>query len=551
MTLSRFSIRSARLLTLGAVLGLPAIAAPAAAQREIVQALPRAEADDLNSALRRLSANPVDLDALLQAGGAALALRDIAAAEGFYSRALEVAPNNGYVKLGLARLRLERQDPTAALRLFDEAERAGVPGSAMAAERAFAYDLVGDQTRAQAAYRTALAAREDDEIRRRLALSLAISGRRQAFEDTILPLLNANDRAAFRTRAFGLAILGEEQQAVVIAETMLPTDLALRLTPYLRYMPRLTAAQQAAAANLGVFPPADEIGRDDAAIAGYAAQGQRIARSADASLTPSGQPFARPAASASTPSRAVSTEPSFPAESRGELPPRPADAVGNDGPPQLETRMAGSDSEAASSPPLASQPALVASSAEPSMPTVILPDEEPDTLAMLSATPPETPAARIETVEVGPSTPPTSPAAERQQEPASVADAFADLQLAPIGSPIRIADAVDITAITPPREVARAEPAAPVHPARHWVQVATGRDLAALKFDWRRISRGAEGELDGKGPFTTPWGEANRLLAGPYPTPAAARAKVTALKAMDIDSFPFTSEEGEAIAPLD
>ena len=137
--------------------------------------------------------------------------------------------------------------------------------------------------------------------------------------------------------------------------------------------------------------------------------------------------------------------------------------------------------------------------------------------------------------------------------PANVADAFADFNLADAPRSAQNSDAVDISAIDPPREVERAEraePAAPAHPARHWVQVATGRDLAALKFDWRRIARGAEGKLEGKGPFTAPWGEANRLLAGPYATAKEAREKVNELKALDIDSFPFSSDEGEAISPL-
>lgn len=538
MVLPRLStqrpLRWPGLLALSVVLGISGMATSAVAQREIVQALPREEADDLNAALRRLSANPEDLDALLQAGAASLALNDVSAAEGFYTRALALAPSNGYVKLGLARIRLQAQDAIAALKLFDEAERAGVPASAMAAERGFAFDLVGDQTRAQAAYRTALAAREDDEIRRRLALSLAISGRRQAFEDAILPLLNANDRAAFRTRAFGLAILGDEQEAVVIAETMLPTDLALRLTPYLRYMPRLTAAQQAAAANLGVFPPAAEIGRDDAAVASYAARGQRIARAADAALAPTGEPFgssrnqpatgrstdgARPDRVSELPPVALATpapqpSPATIAENVTESVPTTRPSI-----PQIETRVAPSGS-----------PQVAETSANPSV--------------IVASTPPP---STIDLPE------PTEEPSQEVSQPvlASVADAFADFGNAAPGRPVRVADAVDITAITPPREVERAEPPAPVHPSRHWVQVATGRDLAALKFDWRRISRGAEGKLEGKGPFTAPWGQANRLLAGPYPTIAEAREKVTELKALEIDSFPFTSEEGEAIAPLD
>ncbi|GMM93256.1 SPOR domain-containing protein [Qipengyuania sp. MTN3-11] len=552
------------LVVLGAALVMPAMAGPAAAQREIVQPLPPAEADDLNEALRRLSANPVDLDALLQAGAASLVLRDVAAAEGFYARALAVAPANGFAKLGMARVRLEARDPVAALRLFDEAEQAGVPAGLIAADRAFAYDLVGDQARAQSAYRTALAAGEDAEVRRRLALSLAISRQRDAFEDTIFPLLDAQDRAAFRTRAFGLAILGDEGEAIEIAETMLPTDLALRMAPYLRYMPRLTAAQQAAAANLGVFPRASDIGRDDAAIAAYAAQGQRIARVADASLTPTGQTLGQNRNPASAPA-SRQTERAEPRR-RPDQQDRTAGAgPGRAGPGQRAIALPEIDTAVAQQPPTeTASPVLVASAPTASGPT-LAPTPAPSSaaatgnppaiaLATGERTEPTPAETRIATIDPTPE-PPVSPqpVMPPQSPPARVADAFADFDLASTTTQVspRVPDAVDITAITPPREIEREEPAPPAHPARHWVQVATGKDLAALKFDWRRIARGAGGELDGKGPFTAPWGEANRLLAGPYPSASAAREKVNELKALGLDTFPFSSAAGEAVAALD
>lgn len=137
----------------------------------------------------------------------------------------------------------------------------------------------------------------------------------------------------------------------------------------------------------------------------------------------------------------------------------------------------------------------------------------------------------------------------------SVVDAFAAFTLPPTPAPLASAGAVDITAIRIPREIERVEepapkPAKPAHPSRHWVQVATGKNLSALGFDWRRIAKKAGGKLDKKGPFTTPWVEANRLLAGPYESAAAARETVNSLKALGVDSFTFTSAEGEEIKPL-
>lgn len=132
-------------------------------------------------------------------------------------------------------------------------------------------------------------------------------------------------------------------------------------------------------------------------------------------------------------------------------------------------------------------------------------------------------------------------------------DAFSSFDLGDSVSAAPRSGAVDITAIEVPREV-EAKPAAPpppAHPSRYWVQVATGREIDALAFDWRRITRNADGELAGKSGFTAPWGEANRLLAGPYDSAAEAREVVGRLKANGIDSFPFTSATGEEIFPLE
>ena len=140
----------------------------------------------------------------------------------------------------------------------------------------------------------------------------------------------------------------------------------------------------------------------------------------------------------------------------------------------------------------------------------------------------------------------------------SVADAFAAFTAPQISPAPRPGNAVDITTITPPRERAappppapEAKPKPPANPSRHYVQIATGRDRDALKFDWRRISRKADSLLDGKGPFVTKWVEANRLLAGPYPSAQAAREVMNTLKAKGIDSFTFTSDPGQAIDALD
>ena len=612
--LKRLSLLSASIA--GLIGGTSFLPASVSAQA-VVQPLPPRAAGDLNDALRRLARSPRDLSALLDAGEASLAVGDLDAAIGFFVRGQDVAPENGRVMLGLARCFTLQRRPVEALRLFAEAEQAGIAESEMAADRGLAFDLVGDNASAQALYRAALAQGNDPETRRRLALSLAMTGQRADFEATLLPLLQDEDRSAFRARAFGLAILGDADEAVDIAEALMPTDLALRMAPYLRYMPRLTRAQQAAAANLGAFPRANEIGRDDAAIASYGPSQARIARGPDAALTPSGvtmganasssaAPVATPApalalapAPAPAPERqtsqqrpqaersartatasdpmartlvrsapAVAAEPAVPAPRPVPAPfpapaptPTPAStpvALAQSTGPAIQLELPSSSEETAVAPATEAPARIVRIDPSPEISPGTSADaldrvgsvsEEPVQVAALSVPTVTSPASSMSMQTE------TAPDPEPSQ---SVADAFAAFAAAqPVAVP-RPGTAVDITTITPPRERAaplppapEAKPKPPANPSRHYVQIATGRDRDALKFDWRRISRKADSLLDGKGPFVTKWVEANRLLAGPYPSAAAAREVMNKLKAMEIDSFTFTSDPGQAIDKLD
>ena len=566
---------------------------PSVSAQAVVQPLPPREAGDLNDALRRLARSPRDLGALLDAGEASVQVGDIDAAIGFFARAQDISPENGRAMLGLARCFTLQRQPIEALRLYAEAENAGIPEAAMAADRGLAFDLVGDNASAQALYRAALAQGNDPETRRRLALSLAMTGNRQEFEATLLPLLENEDRSAFRARAFGLAILGDADDAVGIAEALMPTDLALRMAPYLRYMPRLTRAQQAAAANLGAFPRANEIGRDDAAIASYAPANPRVARGPGAALAPSGAPMGTNAAPAAAPApaperqtrqqrrlaeraarRAAGSDPMdrtlvrsaptpapapvpVPAPAPAPLPapappPSPAPSPSPSAPssaPAIQFELPPTSAPASQEPTQMARidPSLVDTDESETEPTTA---ENPVQVAVLN------PAADFENdAAAAPSTPAPVPDPEPSQ---SVADAFAAFAATQPVSASRPANAVDITTIRPPRERAEppapkpeAKPKPPANPSRHYVQIATGRDRDALKFDWRRIARKADSLLDGKGPFVTKWVEANRLLAGPYPSKDAARDVMNKLKAMGIDSFTFTSDPGQAIDPLD
>lgn len=480
MTRDSVPFRHALAVALSA--GLLASAPGAALAQEVVQALPDPAEAELSDALRRLARSPTSLPALLAAADASLKLDDVDAAHGFYTRAKAQAPQDGRVAAGLGVVALREGDAMMALDLFAEAEAAGENLAPLAAERGLARDLVGDNAGAQVLYRQALARSSSNEVTRRLALSQAIAGDAAASEATLLPLLQRQDQAAFRTRAFALAILGQDEEAITIAETMLPARLARRLAPFLRYMPRLTRAQQASAANLGRFPPAAQIGRDDPRIARYARGEVTVAtsRAPDSRLIPGGAPLGGVSGDTQpTPVREPVVQP---------LPEPPAEPV---------------------------QQAVVQPSPEPAA--------EPA---------------------------PVDPPAQR----ASLDEIFADLPKPDeLTSATTTPTAVDITRIDPPREKPAVKPVAPpppAHPARQWVQVATGRDLAAFRWDWRRLVRSADGLLEGRSAFYTSWGQTNRLLTGPFKNVSEAQAFVTSLAEAGIDAFRFSSAEGQEIAPL-
>ena len=274
-----FSAKLVRLVLLtGSSLGL--VSAPVWAQSDdgeidsvnqpVVQPLPGGPGMQLNTALGKLARNPRDVDALIEAGRASAAIGDPEAAMGFFRRADQLQPANANIKAGLAGAMVLSEDPFSAIPLFEQAEQIGPIDPKLLADRGLAYDLVGDNELAQRYYRQALTAGPDDETIRRLALSLAIVGDRRGMEVTLSPLLQKQDKAAWRTRAFAFAILGLAPEAEAIARANLPEAAAGGMVAYLRYMPRLTPAQQAAAANLGHFPRAAEIGRDDPRIAAFA-----------------------------------------------------------------------------------------------------------------------------------------------------------------------------------------------------------------------------------------------------------------------------------------
>lgn len=580
-------------LAFGLAMPAPVLAQSAAPQvsTPVVQPVPaRSPGLRLNDALGRLAKNPQDVDALAEAGRASLDLGDGQAAIGFYRRALAIQPNNARIKAGLASAHVLSEDPFTAIELFDEAEKAGPIEAERLADRGLAFDLVGDNLTAQAYYRQSLAGAPNDETTRRLALSLAISRDRPGMERTLGPLLQKQDKAAWRTRAFALAILGQTDEAEAIARQTMPPEMATAITAYLRYMPRLTAAQQAGAANLGRFPRAAEIGNDDPRLAYYSRSRVQVA------VAPA--PVAAP--------------PPPPARGR-----RDGRIRRDDGRSSRQAPSVAASQPAARTPPVAaaSQPAarppapVPVPPPEPQVARVTLPNgpKPGGELAPVSAPPPAplpsapvpvssqpvtpSPSPGFNLAQAGPAAP--APAPVRTPPPApkptSIEEAFADLappsrevepqegavdvrNIRPVAAPAKVLPEADKAAADKAardraakdkatadkaakdkaaKEKAAKEKAKPSHPSRIWVQVATGRNRSALGFDWRRMARENPAVFKGRSPNVTAWGQANRLLAGPFPTAREANAFLAQLKKAGIDgAFVWTSPAGQVVEAL-
>jgi len=285
----RASVVGIALLLGGGTSELQAQVATAPQPTPAIQSVPTREEAELSAALSRLSREPRNVEALILAGNAASKLGDFEAAVGFFKRGEALAPGNPSLLAGMAGAMVRQGDAAGAIPMFAQAQAAGASAQAIASDRGLAYDLIGDPQSAQRYYAQALRPGvNDDELTLRLAISQAISGNAAAMEKTLLPLLKKQDKAAWRTRAFGLAIVGQTKEAGRIVKTLLPGRLAEGITPYLDYMPRLTRAQQAAAANLGIFPRASEIGRDER----LAALSPPVAgRDTGKALVPSGMPL--------------------------------------------------------------------------------------------------------------------------------------------------------------------------------------------------------------------------------------------------------------------
>ena len=580
----------------------------ALAQPAQVQAIRPSSAENLNSNLARLASNPRDVTALIGAGEAALDMDDARAAAGFFARADALQPNSGRVKAGLGRVMLKNQNPAEALRLFDQAVRLGFPEATLLSDRGLARDMTGDQAGAQRDYQTALQRTPDDvELTHRYAASLGISGQVDAAERVLKPLLYKSDRAAWRYRAFILAMNNRQADAKKIAEQTMPGQLASALIPYMQKMPYLTGAQKAAAVHFGHFPAT--IGTSVAAV----------------TPTPPAFASAEPSAMARIPAQA--TQPARPVARQDRRSHRNADTasltqadtapsrtvIARATPPQQRQPVRSAPQPAApSAPPAASvqgppapgfesvQTHAAAPAATPASP----PSSQLNAITLAQASTPRTPAAQPQTqphppaqaqaqpsqsAAAAPSPSPSSqqidpqvtrsladiihaidvPESERQSNVAAVDLAeVAQIQAARRAEREAAAAAAADKAKKAAAAKAKAEAAAKAkelaeekkkaaeerarlaaNPSRNWLQVGTGANKGALAFTMKGLRKKYD-SLEPQDAWVAGWGRTNRLLVGPFSSFTRARTLEDKLKSAGADVFAWKSDAGEVVERL-
>lgn len=471
-------------------------------------------ADRLSRYLRELSADPTSLSALIGAGQASLDVGDGHAALGFFARADERSSRNGQVKAGLARALLMTDKPREALQLFEEAKRYGIADAQVAGDRGLAHDLRGEPRRAQQDYALALNRGANDEVTRRYALSLGITGERDQALKLLDPLLYKRDQAAWRARAFVLAMTGDTRAASAIVHQVMPERMAQTMDQFLMKLPALNPAQKAAAVHLGEMPTNVRFAANTAAMPTFAA--------------PTPSPSARPTMSAReqrrrTAAAAPLASPAPQRATRGR--PTPAPSPTPTPTPTLPAQIARAPVVYYDRPTPTPTPSLAPATERGDLEAIMR--EIREAAARPLPTPTATPA-RVAAVRPRPTPTPTSKPSPKPTPKDEIAKAKLDPKT---------------------KTAAKKKPEEPKHPARVWVQVAGGANAGALPKEWTALSTKAP-ELKGKGPWTARNRATNRLLAGPYKSSAEAQAAVSKLRKAGIGAFQFTSEEGEAVSKL-
>ena len=560
---------------------------------------------ELRAAMRRIAAQPSDADALADAGNAALSLGDANAALNFFTRANSIRPRNGKITAGLATATVRTENPFEALRLFDDAIRLGISERTIAVDRALAFDLLGNFARAQQDYKLARSASLSDDLIIRQAISLSLAGQKSDADGMLLPLLQKNNGAAWRARAFMLAARGDTRESTKVAQGFMDAQSAQKIERYLRLMPELTAAQQAAAIHLGHFP-ANNIGRDSENVRRIAAtMPASVLPKNESRLIPVGEPLGKKVVKEKPEKRNRKSERDRVAREEAERAakrnsPPPVKIAKNEN-IRLSTDNARSVVEGARvatvnvakatelPPPEAARPlvnvvtpnrALPQPVPTASNPVIIPPSPTPvvvvaATPALPAPSPVTTSATQPLNIAQGPSEsgiPVARTTAVIAALPAASPPTTLPFDLAAIVGSIEIPES-EQKASAVPVDLKKLKPAAPkvaavdiakagkvdpktaakavatAHPARFWVQIATG-EANALGYDYRKWTKKSADLFKGKDGWTSAWGKTDRLLVGPFADLKASKKWEADFRKAGGGGFAWKSENGVVVSAL-
>ena len=548
-----------------------------------------AGAAELRAAMRRISFNPSDADAMADAGNASLALGDANAALNFFTRANALRPGNSRIVSGLATATVRTENPFEALRLFDQAVRLGANERSIALDRALAFDLLGNFGRAQQDYKLARTASTSDDLIIRQAVSLSLAGQKEAADAMLVPLLQRNSSTAWRARAFMLAARGELRESTKVAQGFMDASSAMRMERFFRLMPSLTAAQKAAAIHLGHFPTSQAVGRDSEQV-------RRIASTLPQTPVVSGNNRLIPSGAAlgpkSTPARDDKNPPKpdrkrdRKAQERAEIQAVVANIPEAQKLPKTDTSRLGTASARAKTEeaktsriasvgnnalpvPETARPLVSAALPRPASTLTPAPTATAAVPAAIASVPTQSGGSIKEALPISQAPAITAPASEPAP---AVPVASSSFNLGAIVGAIDIPESeqqpsqvpVDLKKLKPRAPKATAEPAKVAkvdpkvlakakaqkdHPARYWVQIAAG-NANALGFDYRKLNKTYAALLKSRSPYTSEWGRTDRLLVGPFPNLKAAKKWEGDYKKAGGDAFMWKSEIGEVVNPL-
>ncbi len=133
---------------------------------------------------------------------------------------------------------------------------------------------------------------------------------------------------------------------------------------------------------------------------------------------------------------------------------------------------------------------------------------------------------------------------ESEQQPSVVAVDLKKLKPAPL-KPAAV-DAVK-SGKADPKAAGKSIVAA--HPARFWVQIATG-EASALGYDYRKWSKKSVNLFKGQNGWTSAWGKTDRLLVGPFVDVKASKKWESDFRKAGGSGFAWKSENGVVVTAL-